>query len=160
MSLSDLASLGSFVSGIGVLVSLIYLAIQTRQNANQLLRTEAAVGPQQFSAVRAYVINSYETADVLRRGWWEPQSLDATNQLRFDLTMEEWAWATYGQWERSAHVFANEASYEQTNLPMLKSILSSPGGSAWWARRGTEFPSGFQNVVRHALATNDPPGRS
>src|SRR5215472_12136886 len=32
MSLSDLASLGSFVSGLAVLVSLVYLALQTRQN--------------------------------------------------------------------------------------------------------------------------------
>ena len=32
MSLSDLAALGSFVSGFAVLASLIYLALQTRQN--------------------------------------------------------------------------------------------------------------------------------
>ena len=32
MSLSDLASLGSFLSGIGVLVSLVYLSLQIRQN--------------------------------------------------------------------------------------------------------------------------------
>ena len=32
MSLSDLAALGSFVSGIAVLISLIYLASQVRQN--------------------------------------------------------------------------------------------------------------------------------
>lgn len=31
MSLSDLASLGSFVSGFAVLVSLVYLALQVRQ---------------------------------------------------------------------------------------------------------------------------------
>jgi hypothetical protein len=31
MSLSDLASLGSFVSGVAVLISLIYLSIQVRQ---------------------------------------------------------------------------------------------------------------------------------
>ena len=31
MSLSDLASLGSFVSGCAVLISLIYLALQVRQ---------------------------------------------------------------------------------------------------------------------------------
>ena len=31
MSLSDLASLGSFVSGIAVLMSLVYLALQVRQ---------------------------------------------------------------------------------------------------------------------------------
>jgi len=33
MSLSDLASIGSLVSGIAVLVSLIYLGLQTHQNA-------------------------------------------------------------------------------------------------------------------------------
>ncbi len=33
MSLSDLASLGSFVSGIAILVSLIYVALQLRQSA-------------------------------------------------------------------------------------------------------------------------------
>ena len=31
MSLTDLASLGSFVSGVTVLISLIYLALQVRQ---------------------------------------------------------------------------------------------------------------------------------
>ena len=31
MSLSDLASLGSFVSGFAVLISLVYLALQVRQ---------------------------------------------------------------------------------------------------------------------------------
>ena len=31
MSLSDLSSLGSFISGVAVLVSLVYLAIQFRQ---------------------------------------------------------------------------------------------------------------------------------
>ena len=33
MSLTDLASLGSFVSGVAVLISLIYLGIQTRQTS-------------------------------------------------------------------------------------------------------------------------------
>ena len=32
MSLSDLASIGSFISGIAVLVSLVYLSLQIRQN--------------------------------------------------------------------------------------------------------------------------------
>ena len=32
MSLNDLASIGSFVSGMAVVISLIYLSIQIRQN--------------------------------------------------------------------------------------------------------------------------------
>ena len=33
MSLSDLASIGSLISGVAVLVSLVYLSLQIRQNA-------------------------------------------------------------------------------------------------------------------------------
>ncbi len=40
MSLSDLASLGSFVSGIAVLASLIFLYFQMRQIGEQVLQTE------------------------------------------------------------------------------------------------------------------------
>ncbi len=41
MSLADLASLGSFVSGIAVLVSLLYLNVQVRQSAKH---SRAAIG--------------------------------------------------------------------------------------------------------------------
>jgi hypothetical protein len=48
MSLSDLASLGSFVSGVAVLVSLLLLYIQLRQIAEQIRQAEknqkAAIG--------------------------------------------------------------------------------------------------------------------
>jgi hypothetical protein len=43
MSLSDLASIGNFVSGIAVVESLVYLAIQTRQgvrNQRSIIRRE------------------------------------------------------------------------------------------------------------------------
>jgi hypothetical protein len=40
MSLSDLASLGSFVSGVAVLVSLVFLYFQVRQVNAQVLQTE------------------------------------------------------------------------------------------------------------------------
>jgi hypothetical protein len=40
MALSDLASLGSFVSGVAVLVSLVFLYFQLRQLSAQVLQTE------------------------------------------------------------------------------------------------------------------------
>ena len=40
MSLSDLASLGSFVSGVAVLVSLVFLYVQLRQLAKQVAQAE------------------------------------------------------------------------------------------------------------------------
>lgn len=43
MTLSELADLGEFLGGLAVLVSLVYLALQIRQNSQQILaNTEAA----------------------------------------------------------------------------------------------------------------------
>jgi hypothetical protein len=53
MNLSDLAAIGSLVSGIAVLVSLVYLAQQTRQNSKH---TRALI--QQGRAI--------QSADILK----------------------------------------------------------------------------------------------
>lgn len=55
MSLSDLASLGSFVSGIAVLISLLYLALQVRQTEKNQRGTIANV-------------RASRTVDVVLRG--------------------------------------------------------------------------------------------
>ncbi|HTU00007.1 MAG TPA: hypothetical protein VMF58_18300 [Rhizomicrobium sp.] len=51
MSLSDLANIGSFVSGIAVLISLVYLAVQVRQASKATLAS--------MHEARAAAINTY-----------------------------------------------------------------------------------------------------
>src|SRR5215470_16710620 len=62
MSLSDLASLGSFVSGFAVLVSLIFLYFQLRQLSGQVQQAEKN---QRAALSQGY---STRTSDNLR--WW------------------------------------------------------------------------------------------
>ena len=53
MTLSDLASIGSLISGVAVLISLIYLALQVRQsdrNQRTLLQQTASTRNAQGSA--------------------------------------------------------------------------------------------------------------
>ena len=56
MSLSDLASIGSLVSGVAVLVSLIYLSQQTRQNTKHsraLIQQGRSLGSQDYLVQQA-----------------------------------------------------------------------------------------------------------
>ena len=41
MSLSELASLGEFIGGVGVLVTLVFVAVQLRQNTRAIQRNNA-----------------------------------------------------------------------------------------------------------------------
>ena len=60
MSLSDLAALGSFVSGLAVLVSLIFLYFQLRQVNRQVRQSEK----NQLALMNQGVIN--RTSDIIR----------------------------------------------------------------------------------------------
>src|SRR5262249_35202684 len=62
MSLSDLASLGSFVSGVAVLISLIFLYFQLRQVNRQVLQSEK----NQQAMIRQ--ARSTRTVDIALRG--------------------------------------------------------------------------------------------
>ena len=83
MSLSDLAALGSFVSGVAVLVSLVYLGLQTRQNSKHTKalilqgRVERIVGHHISIAnpdlVSAWIIENGGTAtpeEIRHRQFW------------------------------------------------------------------------------------------
>jgi hypothetical protein len=64
MSLSDLASLGSFVSGVAVLISLIFLYVQLRQIGAQIVQAEknqkAAIGQGRTNRIVELVLRTAE----------------------------------------------------------------------------------------------------
>ena len=83
MSLIDLASLGSFVSGLAVLVSLIYLAVQVQQSrkhmAAQISQSRVQFGAQQQDA---YVADP-AIVDIMLRGARADPDLSEVEGFRF-----------------------------------------------------------------------------
>src|SRR5215469_13035796 len=75
MSLSDLASLGSFVSGVAVLASLVFLYFQLRQIGLQVKQAEKN---QQASIRQARVTRGVE---MLRANQTDPLFLEAQTKL-------------------------------------------------------------------------------
>src|SRR5579859_6744204 len=68
MSLSDLASVGSFVSGVAVLFSLIYLALQLRQSARNQMATIHHDRMAHIQNWMGPISVSHQATDVLMRG--------------------------------------------------------------------------------------------
>jgi hypothetical protein len=91
MSLSDLASLGSFISGLGVLLSLVFLYFQLRQVSAQVRlaeRNQQAAIQQQRSATIAdiSIVSAAEPAfaDAVAKGMAGSPDMSSTeiNQFR------------------------------------------------------------------------------
>jgi len=77
MSLSDLASLGSFVAGFAVLTSLVYLALQVRQSERN----------QQISIRHSRVSRTVELHLALATPPWRTRGCTARRALRRSLKL-------------------------------------------------------------------------
>src|SRR5215472_18516570 len=90
MSLSDLASLGSFVSGFAVLVSLVFLYFQLRQLGIQVRQAEknqvASIGHTRATRMVDFLMRratSPQFADAVRKGSWGHDDVSLTELAQF-----------------------------------------------------------------------------
>jgi hypothetical protein len=83
MSLSDLASLGSFVSGVAVMASLVYLALQVRQSAKHQ-RSLVLHGRAEAAQALALRLADPAMATVLDNalGWASDLTISELRQIR------------------------------------------------------------------------------
>ena len=155
MSLSDLASLGSFVSGFAVLVSLVFLYFQLRQLSQQVWQAErnqqAAI--MQFRAAQAVNINMSgidpSTSEALNKGSRGEENMSEITIRQF---YQYWR-ASFFTWEDTFHQHSS-GLYPETAFDSLKNQrfhLENIGVRAQWRlqRRsfGPEFVAWMDKLV-------------
>ncbi len=82
MTLSDLASIGSFVSALAVLVSLVYLALQMRQSARNQMAT---IHHERTALAQENILRvmDAEMTEVWMRGQAGDEQLDDVQSRRY-----------------------------------------------------------------------------
>jgi hypothetical protein len=152
MSLSDLASIATVISGLAVLGSLIYLGLQTRQNTRH---TRALM--QQGRALQAQeLMSSYATdatlTDLFVRGGDGDLTMDRNQIVRFYMT-------TMGLFYNFEDLFYQhrdgliDDERHNATTSTLGINLARPGARAVWRIGGANFGNDFQNFV-NALILN------
>jgi hypothetical protein len=89
MTLEDLGNIGEFVAAVGVVVSLIYLAIQIRQNTTQMRQNTIAVGNASYHQaleqgwlVNVKIAEDPEIARIMREGFRDLGELNDDERMR------------------------------------------------------------------------------
>ncbi|HWE27449.1 MAG TPA: hypothetical protein VHB97_05570 [Polyangia bacterium] len=83
MSLSDLAAIGSFVSGVAVLASLIFIGFQLRQNTRAVRAAASQAHSQNWQQITTPVVGSNEFARIWRLGLEDVERLTDDERMRF-----------------------------------------------------------------------------
>ncbi len=130
LSIGDLASIAEIVGGAAVIVSLVYLARQVRENSLQVKLGSAISLNHLINEAFDPIYNSDRTIHIWTTGITDPGGLSEEDQAIFSLFMA-----------RLVHVLLTAVLHNDHNIlesdvarryvGSLNSILKSPGGQFW-----------------------------
>jgi hypothetical protein len=160
MTLSDLASIASVISGIAVLGSLIYLAQQTRQNAKH---TRALIHQGRAELTGGYfggIASDPSLTDIIMRGLAGDQTLDDVQAARYVYSYRR----TLLSWEDSYLQHREglvDANRHAGTVTRVRKLFQSPGYRAIWKMERENYETGFRafmddlmNEVRPTASSN------
>jgi hypothetical protein len=155
MSLEQWSSLAQMVASAGVVVSLIFVGLQIRQNTGALQRNEHNSTMAQWTVIRMAIAQNRDIAELMTAGLHGESALDAADQLRLENMLQEYAWASFHIWDRTQRGVFPKGTFEATAGALLSIVLQTERGGAWWrSAKHTGFIPGFVVDV-DAVITKD-----
>jgi hypothetical protein len=159
MSLEDLGNIGEFVAAVAVLVSLIYLALQIRQNTAQMRQsTESSrvsailEGAHHSAAVTGHLVQNGEFARIFRVGAEDISQLDQDQRIQFEAFMNMvFAQFNNSFFQHEHSMISNEVLDPRTRHMLW--FLRQPGVAAWWNRNQGIWSQSFRNYVERAQSS-------
>jgi hypothetical protein len=154
MTLSDVASIGSLVSGFAVLVSLIYLSLQIRQNTkhSQALIQQGRAGRIADTALRLAELRESDGLDKCFNGDTDVDPKDVARFLyicRAGFISAEDSFLQHREGLLTGLAFE---SYEAS----LRSGMGSPGFGAGWKMAREGYEPQFRDYMDRMLADAQP----
>jgi len=144
MSFEQVAYLAQIVASIGVIVSLVFVGLQIRQNTGALQRNEHNATMAQWTVIRMAIAKDRDIAALMTAGLHGERSLDAADQLRLEQMLAEHAWASFHIWDRTQRGVFPKGTFEATAGAMICDLLRTPRGEAWWrSAKHVGFIPGF-----------------
>ena len=158
MSWQDLGSIGELVSAIAVVISLVYLAFQIRQNTSQIDHNTKAARAVAFDSTITHAMVArqaiFENEDVSRiytDGSIDPEALSEHDRLRYRLIVHNVLWSLWNM-QSQAHVGGLAAETWEAQRMILVRMMSSKGVQWFWSNYHQEFGESFRREVAKILS--------
>ncbi len=152
-NLESLANLGEIIGAIAVVVSLIYLAVQVRQNT-QAQRTENfSRALDRVAAMQSALSQNSESAAIFSKGVTDLSTLTPRERTQFTWVMYE----LFGAFEfmfLSSKSNSIPAEVWRRWSAAVGFWLSFSGVQAWWNARPIPFTDSFTSFVESLLDNN------
>jgi hypothetical protein len=134
MNWDALVAVSQLVAAIGVILSLVFVGLQIKQNTRALQRAEHNSTMEQWTVIRQAIAQNRDIAELMTAGLQGERVLDAADQLRLEQMLSEQTWAAFHIWDRTQRGIFPKGTFETTGGAYLCGLLRTSGGAAWWRR--------------------------
>jgi len=143
MNLSDLASIGSFVSGVAVLASLIFVGFQLRQNTQAVRAAASQAHSANWQQLIMTIIERADVARLMRLGLADINNLSDDDRVRFIALASGLFRFVEGARLQWRHGQLDKAHWQNAEINMID-FASQPGIRTYWALRRHWHSEEFQ----------------
>jgi len=154
-SLQTIASIAEIAGAVAVVISLIYVGLQVRQNTAAIQSATAQAVHDNYAAWYINLSNDPALNDLVIKGLQDYLALNSTEKARFIDTFM--AFLSYSQ-----NAFYQ---WKQGSLPpqlwlgwesLIMNLVGTPGGKEFWRERGYTFGSEFRDYVVNVIMQKAP----
>ena len=158
MNWEAIGAIGELVGALAVFLTLVYLAMQIRQNTEQVkqstLTARAAAVNASTNALRENrksVFADGELSELFRKGLDAPAELDESEQFRFRLIVQNVTDALWDIYTQTAVTNFSPETWQTQGVTLAERILGSAGGRWFWDSFSFNYPHVFQTEINRIL---------
>ena len=146
MTLGELGSLGEFLAAIATLATLIYLAVQIRQNTLSTRAASHHAITDVMNKTNHLVVGDAEVARIWIAGRADRSTLNVEERERFDALLISY-FHVFDTLHYQARVGAGDTELLLAEEKSFAHLFSQPGVSEWWAENPYAFSPEFRSYM-------------
>ena len=146
MNWEALGAVAEMLAAMGVIVSLLYLASQVRENTDSIRFSRYDSFIHASTDVRKMIIENEDVASIRERGLREPSELNSVENVRLSAMLYS---AT--QVMETLHLQLIQSGLDtgiwERQAAGITRLMESPGGIKWWEEHSSEFDQKFVEAI-------------
>lgn len=146
LSLSDIGNLAEAIAAVGVIISLVYLAVQIRQNTHAMKAASYQDLAEGITDWQSQIVQNESLARIYLQGVEDPNKLAQEEQLRFEMFIGN----IFAKFDVAVDLYQRHMIDEKAMTPYTRVILSmleAPGVADWWKTSQSFFSDDLRSYI-------------
>jgi hypothetical protein len=155
MNWEAISAVGQIVGAAGVIISVIYLALQVRSNARQTRLASMRSMSDAFNQWLQSLAENAEFGDLYYRGMRDFESIEGADLPRFSALMDHLFRIYEDMYYQKLEGHLDPRVWRGFEAPM-RDIIAYPGAQAWWRTRSPLVQPRVSAIHRRAGRRRSP----